>query len=105
MIRKLGNLIAQDLRLTFRSGHIYVILAFAAIILILVFTLPAEINTGTKEYFVDASETGIFEQALVSLGAEPELILANEADLQTALTDSQRALGVIFRGSLGRSRV
>jgi len=100
MIRKLANLIAQDLRLTFRSGHIYVILAIAAIILILVFALPAEVNTEAKEYFVDASETGIFEQALASLGAEPSLILPSETDLQTALAESQRALGVIFRGSL-----
>ena len=40
MIRKLSNAITQDLLLTFRSGHIYVILALAAIMLLLVFFLP-----------------------------------------------------------------
>ena len=100
MIRKLGNTIVQDLLLTFRSGHIYVILAMAALILVLVFALPTEVNTNAQEYFYDASEAGIFEQALVSLGADSEMMLSSEADLQTVLADSQRALGVIFRGSL-----
>lgn len=100
MIRKFSNMIAQDFLLTFRSGHIYVILAMAAIILILVFALPVEINTDAQEYFYDASEAGIFEKYLVALGAEPEMLLSSETDLQTTLADSQRALGVIFRGSL-----
>ena len=100
MIRKLANTISQDFLLTFRSGHIYVILAMAAIILILVFALPVEINNQAEEYFVDASDSGSFEQALVRLGTEPSMILSSEADLQTALEESQRALGVIFRGSL-----
>lgn len=100
MIRKLANIIAQDFRLTFRSGHIYVILAMAAIILILVFALPAEINTDAQEYFLDASESGVFKQSLLELGAEPEMILASEPELQTSLSESQRALGVVFRGTL-----
>ncbi|MBG0787324.1 MAG: ABC transporter permease [Anaerolineaceae bacterium] len=100
MIRKFTNMIAQDFLLTFRSGHIYVILAMAAIILILVFALPVEINTDAQEYFYDASEAGIFGQYLVTLGAEPDMLLASEADLNSTLAESQRALGVIFRGSL-----
>ncbi len=102
MIRKLTNTIVQDMLLTFRSGHIYVILAMAALILILVFALPTEVNTNAQEYFYDASESGIFSQALVSLGANSEMLFSSETDLQTALSESQRALGVIFRGSIAQ---
>lgn len=100
MIRKFSNMIAQDFLLTFRSGHIYVILAMAALILILVFALPVEINTDAQEYFYDGSEAGIFEQYLVALGAEPEMLLSSKSELHSTLTESQRALGVIFQGSL-----
>lgn len=100
MIRKLANTIAQDMLLTFRSGHIYVILAMAAIILILVLALPVEINTNTQEYFYDASETRAFEHYMVTLGAKPEMLLSSEAELHATLSENQRALGVIFNGPL-----
>ena len=100
MIRKLSHAIIQDLLLTFRSGHIYVILALAALILILVFALPAKVDLQAKEYFLDASETRVFNGYLAAVDAPDENILLSEAEMQAALADSQRALGVVFRGSL-----
>jgi ABC-2 type transport system permease protein/fluoroquinolone transport system permease protein len=100
MIRKLSNAILQDLLLTFRSGHIYVILALAAVMLILVFALPAEVNTEAQEYFYDASESQLFTHYLAAADAPDENVVSSEAEMQAALAESQRALGVIFRGSL-----
>jgi ABC-2 type transport system permease protein/fluoroquinolone transport system permease protein len=100
MIRKLSNAILQDLLLTFRSGHIYVILALAAVMLILVFALPAEVNTQAQEYFYDASEAQIFTRYLAAAEAPDENVVPSEAEMQAVLAESQKALGVIFRGSL-----
>ena len=100
MIRKLGNSIAQDLLLTFRSGHIYVILALAAIILVLVFALPEELDTQAQEYFYDGSSNGVFAAYLAAAGAPPETIFNNEEELRSALAEKQKAVGVIFNGSL-----
>lgn len=100
MIRKLSNAILQDLLLTFRSGHIYVILALAAVMLILVFALPSEVNTQAQEYFLDASEAQIFTRYLAAADAPDENVVSSEAEMQTILAENQRALGVIFRGSL-----
>lgn len=100
MIRKLSNTVIQDLLLTFRSGHIYVILALAAVMLVLVFALPPQVDTQAREYFYDASESQPFTQYLAAVDAPEENMISSEAEMQAALAESQRALGVIFRGSL-----
>ena len=100
MIRKLSQSILQDFLLTFRSGHIYVVLILAALMLILVFALPTEVDLQAKEYFLDASEAGVFDSYLAAVDAPNENILSSEAEMQAVLAGSQKALGVIFRGSL-----
>jgi predicted cobalt transporter CbtA len=60
MIRKLMPTFVQDFLLTFRSGHIYVILGLACLMLVLAFALPPEIDMMSAEAFYDASADGIF---------------------------------------------
>ncbi len=100
MIKKLANAIAQDFLLTFRSGHIYVILAMAAIILILVFALPAQVDNQPAEYFYDQSGNGPFTTFLQQSGLPNESIVQSETALNEILNNSQKAIGIIFNGDL-----
>lgn len=100
MTRKLTNAIAQDFLLTFRSGHIYVIMAMAAIILVLVFALPAQVDTQPAEYFYDAGGSGPFTDFLVQSGLPPESIVQSKSELNDILSESQKAIGIIFNGDL-----
>ncbi len=100
MIKKLANAIAQDFLLTFRSGHIYVILAMAAIILILVFALPAQVNVQSAEYFFDEGGSGPFTAFLLQSGVPQESIVQSGSELNDLLAENQKAIGIIFNGDL-----
>ncbi len=105
MIRKLAATFLQDLLLTFRSGHIYVIMGLASLILVLVFTLPSELDSAPPEVIYDASPEGQFGAFLLAQGLESDALFHSEATFETALSEYQRAIGLIFRGNLQNPRI
>jgi ABC-2 type transport system permease protein/fluoroquinolone transport system permease protein len=99
MIRKLASQFIQDLILTFRSGHIYVMLLLATLLLVLVFTLPDDLDLAPPELFYDASESQVFSSFLKTSGLAPEAVFTDETAFNAALADEQRAIGIVFQGS------
>lgn len=94
------TLCKQDLLLSYRNGVVLVNVIILAIMCALIWLLPPSFEVETAEYFYDASEDNAVAEYLRQAGAAETTLVESRQALQAALSDANRAIGVIYEGSV-----
>ena len=96
---RLLSLIQQDLLLLWRSG-LALFTGFLLLIMVAMITfLPDTLAAETDEYFYDASDDKMLEHYLRAAGADEQFFVGSVAELEAALADASRGIGVVYEGN------
>lgn len=98
-MKRLWNLLAQDLLLIYRSGHVLITLILLAITLLLITFLPRSVDS-RLEIVLDTSPGKVVEQALRARGLPADAFYDDRAAFDAALEQNPMKVGVVFSGGL-----
>lgn len=97
MMKRFANLLTQDMKVTVRSGYLYVVIFLAVIYAsIMLFAIPQELKVGAMEYILD--ETG-GQYAEILKEINPSHIISSKAELEKLLAEEPTSLGIILGGT------
>jgi hypothetical protein len=99
-MKRFITLLKQDFIVSFRNGHIWVILLLLAVMITLVFVIPEEPGTDHKEVFLDAAESGEIKEILTARGADPSLFRQNRESLMEEIKSTPGTIGIIAEGTI-----
>ncbi|MFW5941001.1 MAG: ABC transporter permease [Chloroflexota bacterium] len=99
-MKRLLTLIRQDVVLTWRNGLVFFTGILLLIMLGLIWFLPESLSTEATEVIYDASGNGHFESYMRQMGADDELFVDSDEELQAVLDDTSRGIGIIYEGDL-----
>lgn len=104
-MRRFAQLLGRDLILSWRNYHVAAVIGIAVVMVAVILFLPAQIDTGPGEYFLDTLEGQPVRSALLELGGNPEGLPQTRAQLDLLLQENTSALGLIIEGSLESPQV
>lgn len=97
MMKRFASLLAQDIKVTVRSGYFYVVIFLAVIYAsIMLFAIPEELKVGAMEYVFDETG-GQYQELLKSI--DPSHITASKAELENRLFSEPMSIGIILGGT------
>ncbi|MFP4383480.1 MAG: ABC transporter permease [Spirochaetia bacterium] len=103
-MKRFITLLKQDFTVSFRNGHIWVILLLLAVMITLVYVIPENINTGHRELFLDSTDSGWISEKLQAAGVGREAIYQDREGMMEKLEAESGMIGVIAEGSAGDPR-
>lgn len=106
MMKGFVTLMKQDLLLAYRNGFLMVVLMMVALIAPLIdFAIPRDLKLGAEEYVLDLTDGKLITPLLTNQGIDSRLLLSSKEQLMSIIQQNQRAVGIVFQGTIDRPEV
>jgi fluoroquinolone transport system permease protein len=104
-MKRFASLFTQDLLLVYRNGFVLVNGVILALMVALVLFLPERLGIKTAEFVYDGTPDKALQSGLLQSGTDLETFYDSRSEMETALADANRGIGIVFEGSVDEPEV
>lgn len=106
MMKRLTDLVIQDIIIAIRNKFHFVIIALGIVIIILInFVIPKEVKLTPKEVIFDNTEGKKIEKYLLEHGADKKILYDSREALEKEVNNNDQSLGIVIDGTIDDAKV